>query len=166
MSSSSSSSVCGFYLPGETITFGAVTVNGKKIDLPPCSSFNVRNGKIYIDGVEQKDFPLNDKKEIKIEVSNCQIGEFKVDSCDKILFLSSEITALTSTSADIKIHGDIKGNVLASSSDVKCKDVLGSVTCSSGDITAETIHGSATALHGSVKTKKRSVKTKKRQRKN
>lgn len=161
-SSSSSSSVCGFYLPGESVSFGNVSINGKKINIPPCSSFNVRNGKIYIDGVEQKDFPLSDKKEIKIEVHNCQIGEFKVDSCAKILFQSSEITALTSTSADIKISGDVKGNILASSSDVKCKDVLGSVTCSSGDITAETIHGSAAALHGSVKTKKRSVKTEKK----
>jgi len=173
--SSSSSSVCGFYLPGESIEIGSVTINGKKIIVPPCSSFNVHKGHVYIDGVEQKDFPLTDKKEIKIEVHNCQIGGFKVDYCDKILFQSSEITTLTSASADIKISGDLKGNLLASHSDVNCKNILGSVTCSSGNITAETIQGSAACssgditaetIHGSVAFLHGSIITKKRQRKN
>ena len=112
-------------------------------------SVKIINGKIIIDGVEHK----SDDKIINITIDG-DIDNFNIDSCN-----------------DIKITGNVKGNVNSGIGDVKCGDVTGDVTSSTGDVSCGNIQGNVKTstgdvtcegnIYGDVKTSTGDIKYKK-----
>jgi len=102
-----------------------ITINGKKFK---GNSISVSRNKIIIDG---KDC-TPDAKEINIIVNN-DISELKIDVCDT-LKVKGNVGSIQTQSGDVKVEGDVTGNISTMSGDVDCYEVGGNISTMSGDI--------------------------------
>ena len=89
---------------------------------------NINNSKIYING---KDV-TPDSKNISISVEG-NIENLDVASCEKIIVTGS-VSKLSLTSGDIKINGNVDGDIKTTSGNVNCEKVAGSIKTISGNI--------------------------------
>lgn len=86
------------------------------------------NGKVIVNGEEI----TTEGKEINISIEG-NIDELKVDACDKISIVGSAKTVSTK-SGNIKVNGNVDGNIQTMSGNVNCGVVNGSITTMSGNI--------------------------------
>lgn len=102
-----------------------ITLNGKQYT---GKSITVKNGEITIDG--KKVTP--NTKEIYISVDG-SVEKLDIDSCDEIKIVGS-VMNITSISGDVKIEGQVLGNVSNVSGDILCTEIHGNASTVSGDI--------------------------------
>jgi hypothetical protein len=92
-------------------------------------SISVINNRVFIDG---KDV-TPDAKEINITVEG-SMEDLTVDYCNS-LNINGDTRNIKTQSGDVRVKGDVSGNVQTMSGDVDCGTIGGSVTTMSGDIT-------------------------------
>ena len=88
----------------------------------------VNRGRVIIDG---KDV-TPDEKVIHITISG-DVNELKVDVCESIT-VEGNVESLKTISGDVKVKGDVKGDIKTTSGDVDCGNVGGSISTTSGDV--------------------------------
>jgi hypothetical protein len=104
---------------------GSITVNGKQYK---GQSVIVRNGELIIDGV-----------------SVDKVGDPKIEvhihgNCEKV----------TLETGDIKVTGNVSGNVTTQVGDITCGDVGGNASSENGDIKCKNIKGDAHTENGDI----------------
>jgi hypothetical protein len=92
------------------------------------NSIVITNGKVIVDG---KDV-TPDSKEINISVEG-DVAELRVDACSRVSGAGNAGNVKTQ-SGDVKVAGDVTGNVQSMSGDVDCGSIGGSVSTMSGDV--------------------------------
>jgi len=103
-----------------------IHINGKMYS---GNSVSVSRNKIVIDG---KEVPDDENKVINIHVEG-SIDTLKVDSCNKIK-AEENVGELSTVSGDVKVKGDVYGDVRTVSGDVDCGEVTGNIKTVSGDV--------------------------------
>ena len=104
-----------------------VVINGKKYS---GNSVSVMDNKVFIDGkrVDQSD----DEKVINIVVEG-NINSLEVDSCEK-LEVTGNCGNVASKNGNIRINGDVSGDVTNKNGDIDCFNVGGDVSTKNGDV--------------------------------
>lgn len=102
-----------------------ININGKSYS---GRNITITNGKVVIDGRDA----TPDGKEIKIAVEG-GVNILDVDAC-KTVYVDGDVGEIQTASGDIKIKGNIEGNVKTMSGDVTCLNIAGGVKTMSGDI--------------------------------
>ncbi len=110
---------------------GNVTYNGKTINIPRGSRFEMIDGKVLINGkpfeqYNEADFPI-----IKIE-------------------LTGNVESIETESGDVTVNGGVH-NISTMSGDVHCETVEGSVSTMSGDVTCANIKGNCSTMSGDIR---------------
>lgn len=113
-----------FVWRGRVKSMSATFVNGKTYRIPGCHSISVINNKVFVDGKLYKD----------PEGENSEDGE------------------LTAECINISVEGNVTGDVVNESGDIKCGNVTGDVSTASGDIKANSIKGSCRTISGDIST--------------
>ncbi len=103
-----------------------ITINGKSYT---GNNIKVTNNRVFIDS---KDVTSDDGKAIYINVVG-DIEELKVDACNHVS-VTGAVGILSTVSGDVEVGGNVIRNVQTVSGDVKCGDVMGSVSTVSGDV--------------------------------
>ncbi len=91
-------------------------------------NITITNGKVIIDG---KDV-TPDGKEIKIAVEG-GLNVLDVDACETV-YVDGRVGELKTASGDVKIKGNVEGNVNTMTGDVTCLDIIGNVKTMTGNI--------------------------------
>ena len=102
---------------------GNVTYNGKTINIPRGSRFEMIDGKVLINGKPFEQYNEADCPIIKIEITG-------------------NVESIETESGDVTIQGDAS-NIHTMSGDVRCNAVSGNVNTMSGDVTCDNIKGTA-----------------------
>ena len=110
---------------------GKIAYNGKTINVPYGSSFEMTDGKVLIDGKPIEEYNQADRPIIKIEITG-------------------SVNTLSTASADVTVDGDV-GSVRTMSGDVHCNTIQGSVHTMSGDVTCAQIEGDCSTMSGSIR---------------
>ncbi len=110
---------------------GKIAYNGKTINVPYGSRFEMTDGKVLIDGKPIEEYNQADCPIIKIEITG-------------------SVNTLSTASADVTVNGNI-GSVKTMSGDVRCNTIQGSVHTMSGDITCTQIEGDCSTMSGSIR---------------
>jgi cytoskeletal protein CcmA (bactofilin family) len=109
-----------------------IKINGKVFN---ASNISIFNKQIMINGqiIDSDEDTFN--HDIKIEIADgSKIEKFEIHTCNKC-YVTGDVEKVQSSSGDIKVTGEVKGNVTSSSGDVSVGgNVLGNVQTSSGDI--------------------------------
>lgn len=116
---------------------GNVTYNGKTINIPRGSRFEMIDGKVLINGKPFEQYNEADCPIIKIEI----IGN---------------VESIETESVDVTIQGDAS-NIHTMSGDVRCNAVSGNVNTMSGDVTCDKNPRLLHALNIAYKYEKRYV---------
>ena len=122
-----------------------VTINGKTYS---GKSVSVRNGKVIIDGNEQK----CDDKIINIMVEG-DIERLDVGCAEKIA-IAGNVGSVKTDTANVDINGNVEGGVTTEVGNVKCGDVGGNVRSEVGNITCENVNGKVKTEVGDIKYRK------------
>lgn len=110
---------------------GNVTYNGKTINIPRGSRFEMIDGKVLINGKPFEQYNEADCPIIKIE-------------------LTGNVESIETESGDVTItHGDAH-NIHTMSGDVRCNNVEGNVSTMSGDVTCNSIKGHCSTMSGDI----------------
>lgn len=105
------------------ISINGATFKGKNIQ--------VRDNKVYLDGKLQ---PISKDTKIVNIVVNGDINSIEVDVCENIE-VSGNATDIQTVNGDVKIEGQVGGNIKTVNGDVKTKgSILGGVKTVNGDI--------------------------------
>lgn len=110
---------------------GKITYNGKTINVPFGSRFEMADGKVLINGKPIEEYNQADCPIIKIEITG-------------------SVNTLSTASADVTVDGDVD-SVRTMSGDVHCKTIQGSVHTMSGDVTCAQIEGDCSTMSGSIR---------------
>jgi len=111
-------------------------------------NINIRNGKVIIDGKEQK----CDDKVINIMVEG-DIERLDVTSAEKIA-IQGNVGSVKTDVANVDINGHVEGGVTTEVGNVKCGDVGGNVKSEVGNITCENVNGKVKTEVGDIKYRK------------
>lgn len=111
---------------------GNVTYNGKTINIPRGSRFEITDGKFLLNGKPIEQYNEADCPIIKIE-------------------LTGNVESIETESGDVTIiHGDAH-NIHTMSGDVRCNNVEGNVSTMSGDVTCSSIRGHCSTMSGDIR---------------
>ena len=110
---------------------GKIAYNGKTINVPYGSRFEMTDGEVLIDGKPIEEYNQADCPIIKIEITG-------------------SVNTLSTASANVTVDGDI-GSVRTMSGDVHCNTIQGSVHTMSGDVTCAQIEGDCSTMSGSIR---------------
>ena len=110
---------------------GNVTYNGKTINIPRGSRFEITDGSFLINGKPIEQYNEADCPIIKIE-------------------LTGNVESIETESGDVTVNGDVR-YVKTMSGDVRCKTVEGDVSTMSGDVTCDNIKGNCSTMSGNIR---------------
>lgn len=110
---------------------GNVTYNGKTINIPRGSRFEMIDGKVLING---KPFELYNE-------ADCPIIKIEI---------TGNVESIETESGDVTIQGDAS-NIHTMSGDVRCNAVSGNVNTMSGDVTCDNIKGHCSTMSGDIR---------------
>lgn len=110
---------------------GNVTYNGKTINIPRGSRFEMIDGKVLINGNPFEQYNEADCPIIKIEITG-------------------NVESIETESGDVTIQGDAS-NIHTMSGDVRCNAVSGNVNTMSGDVTCDNIKGHCSTMSGDIR---------------
>lgn len=109
------------------------------------STIQIVNNKVIIDGVDS----TPEGKAVSIEITG-DIDKLDVDVCQTINVHGS-VGALSNTSGDILVGGDVKESINSTSGDITCSNVHGSIKTTSGDVSVTgEVAGPITTKSGDV----------------
>lgn len=95
-------------------------------------SITVSNGKVFVDGKLVRDLDSVPEKEVHIVVDG-SVSKLEVDCCDTVE-VHGDAGSVSTQSGDVKVSGNVSGNIDTMSGDVECGDVRGGIDTMSGDI--------------------------------
>lgn len=110
---------------------GDVNYNGKVINVPDGSRFEIIDGKMLINGKTLDKFNEADCPIIKIEITG-------------------NVNAVSSKSANVVVNGDVS-NVSTVSGSVRCNTIKGNDNTISGDVKCTNIEGDVSTISGDIK---------------
>jgi len=122
-----------------------INLNGKSYS---GRNVTIRNGKVIIDGKEQK----CDDKVINIMVEG-DIERLDVGCAEKIA-VQGNVGNVNTDTANVDINGHVEGNVTTEVGNVKCGDVGGNVRSEVGNVTCENVNGKVKTEVGDIKYRK------------
>lgn len=109
---------------------GNVTYNGKTINIPRGSRFEMADGQVLINGKPFEQYNEAECPIIKIEVTG-------------------NVDTIETESGDVTVNGHIH-NVSTMSGDVRCDNVEGNVNTMSGDVASSSIKGHCSTMSGNI----------------
>ena len=109
-----------------------VCVNGKKYTLPN-GSVSVVNNKVYWNGILVEDCDLLKEKTINITIEGNVEGDIKCDTIESINIKGS-CKNIETYNGEVKIDGDVDGNVSTHNGNVNCHNIHGDVKTHNGNI--------------------------------
>lgn len=130
---------------GKNSTVDNLTINGMKYT--SSSGVIIKNNLVYIDGVVQDGISTENGIDISI-VGN--VDSIDVQACNEIS-VEGNVSSVTTNSGDVKIGGDVSGNVRATHGDVSCSNVSGDVGSTQGSIDCGDVGRNASTTHGDIK---------------
>lgn len=110
--------------------YGTVSINGR--EFVGNSITITREGTIIVDGVSKD---IVNQYEVQVDVYG-------------------DPETVTTTSGDITIAGDVKGNTGSVSGDIECGSVGGNVSTTSGDVQCGRVAGNVSTVSGDVRKHK------------
>jgi hypothetical protein len=108
------------------------------------NNVTITGNKVYIDGKDVTPDTLN----VSI-VIDAPIDTLQVDYANKIE-ITGDVKKVETKSGNIRIKGNVSGDVQTSSGDVKCDAIVGNVRTSSGDVECSEITGNVSTVSGNV----------------
>jgi len=131
-----------------------VIINGKKYTSNG-GGISVINNKVYIDGKLASDENNSVAKVINITVEGNVNGNVQNDVGN--VTVNGNTKDVKATSGEVKITGNVEGNVNTASGDVEIGgSIYGSVTTASGDVSVKgCVNGAVKSLSGDVKEENR-----------
>lgn len=106
-------------------------------------------GKVVINGVEYSGSNININSSGSVTID----GSIVSTVSDKVIniVVQGDCDSVDTSSGDIKVWGNVNGNVNASSGDIDVEgDVKGNVNTSSGDVHADKIYGRTSTISGDI----------------
>jgi len=107
-----------------------VNVNGNRSIAASGNNIVFANGKVFVDGREIT--PEGEGKEINVTVEG-DITSLNVNACNE-MHITGNVGSVKTVNGNVKIEGDVSGDVKATSGNIVCKKIGGNVDTVSGNI--------------------------------
>lgn len=109
------------------IAMSSININEKVIETTS-KNVTIKNGRVIVDG---KDV-TPESKEIIIKVEG-NIEKLEVYACNKVE-VKGEVGTIKTMSGDVKVSGNVNGDIKTMAGDIDCGSVSGDISTISGDV--------------------------------